>query len=53
VIAEATRRLLGGAFELKALGSRVLKVFGAAVSRISDQKYRLCRLDARVAKHQQ
>ena len=31
VIAEATRRLLGGAFELKALGSRVLKGFGAAV----------------------
>ena len=31
VIAEATRRLLGGAFELKALGSQVLKGFGAAV----------------------
>jgi class 3 adenylate cyclase len=29
VIAEATRRLLGGAFELKALGSQVLKGFGA------------------------
>src|SRR5271163_3138945 len=31
VIAEATRRLLGGAFELKALGSQVLKGFRAAV----------------------
>jgi class 3 adenylate cyclase len=31
VIAEATRRLLGGAFELKALGSQVLKGFGAAI----------------------
>ena len=31
VIAEATRRLLGGAFELKALGPQVLKGFGAAV----------------------
>src|SRR5271156_3702190 len=31
VIAEATRRVLGGAFELKALGSQVLKGFGAAV----------------------
>src|SRR5271156_6360587 len=31
VIAEATRRLLGGAFELKALESQVLKGFEAAV----------------------
>ena len=31
VIAEATRRLLGGAFELKALGSQVLKGFRAAI----------------------
>jgi class 3 adenylate cyclase len=31
VIAEATRRLLGGAFELKALGPQILKGFDAAV----------------------
>ena len=31
VIAESTRRLLGGAFELKALGSQALKGFAAPV----------------------
>ena len=34
VIAEATRRLLGGAFELKALGPQTLKGFDAPGSRL-------------------